>query len=167
LKELSAEDESWIPGWPSPLEARLEELESGVAGRDQAATALLGPEILGVLPVESGGDEAVKLVVKSVGGASWSADGRKTQLASQVVGSASKIDLGALPANSSGGQIDEDEAGIGPIGKTERATRLEPQGIAPIDSLESMCRRSPMGQGREDQDAGHEAEGTGLVSTLG
>jgi len=48
LEELAAEDEFWIPGWPSPLEASLEELKSGVAGRDQAATALLGSEVLGV-----------------------------------------------------------------------------------------------------------------------
>ena len=67
LEELAAEDEFWIPGWPSPLEASLEELKSGVAGCDQAATALLRSEVLGVLPAESGGDEAVKLVVKSLG----------------------------------------------------------------------------------------------------
>jgi hypothetical protein len=76
LEELAAEDEFWSPGWPSPSEARLEELESGVAGRDQAATALLGSEVLAVPPGEAGGDEAVKLVVESLGGASWSADGR-------------------------------------------------------------------------------------------
>ena len=97
LEEVVTEDEFWIPGWPSPVEARLEELESGVAGRDQAATALLGSEVLGVPPGESGGDEA----------------------------------------------------GIGPIGKTDRATRVEPQGIASIDSLESICRRSAMGKGRQ------------------
>ena len=103
LEELAAEDEFWIPGWPSPLEARLEELKSGVAGRDQAATALLRSEVLGVLPAESGGEEAVKLVVESLGGASWSADGRETKPASQVVGGPSKIDLGALRTNGLGG----------------------------------------------------------------
>ncbi|MGB5294546.1 MAG: hypothetical protein WBP34_06315 [Thermoanaerobaculia bacterium] len=40
LKELATEDKLRIPGWFSPLEARLEELKSGVARRDQAATAL-------------------------------------------------------------------------------------------------------------------------------
>ena len=85
------------------MEARLEELKSGIAGRDQTAATLLRSEVLGVLPVESGGKEPVKLVVKSLGGASWSADGRKTQLASQVVGCPPKNDLGALRANGLGG----------------------------------------------------------------
>ena len=165
LEELAAEDELWIPGWPSPLEARLEELKSGIAGRDQAATALLGPEVLGVLPVESGGKEAVKLVVESLGGASWSADGRKTKLASQLVGCLPKIDLGALRANSLGRQIDEDEAGIETVGKTDRAPRIELQGIAPIDPLRPISRRPAVGKGREDQDARHEAEGACFVNT--
>ncbi len=103
VEELAAEDEFWIPGWPLPLEASLEELESGVAGRDQAATALLRSEVLGELPVESGGDETVKLVVESLGSASWSANGRQTEPVSQVVGGASKIDLGAFRADSLGG----------------------------------------------------------------
>ena len=46
LEELAAEDELWSPSRRSPLEARLEELESGIAGRDQAVTALLRSEIL-------------------------------------------------------------------------------------------------------------------------
>jgi len=75
VEELAAEDEFWTPGSLSHLEASLEELESGVAGRDQAAAALLRSEVLGVLPAESGGDEAVKLVVKPLGSAAWSADG--------------------------------------------------------------------------------------------
>jgi hypothetical protein len=103
LEELATEDKFWIPGWSQPLKARLEKLKSGVAGRDQAATALLGSEVLGVLPPETGGKEAVQLVVQSLGGASWSADGGKTEPAGQVVGCPSKIDLGALRTNSLGG----------------------------------------------------------------
>jgi hypothetical protein len=56
--------------------------------------------------------------------------------------------------------------GIETIGKADRATRVEPQGIASIDSLESTCRMSAMGKGRENEDAGHEAEGTCFVNAL-
>ena len=38
-EKLAAEDKFWLPGWRSPLEARLEEFKSGIAGRDQAASA--------------------------------------------------------------------------------------------------------------------------------
>jgi len=103
LKEVAAESDLG-----APFRSRLQETlrkppESEIAGGDQAAAALLRSEVLGVLPAESGGDEAVKLVVEPPGGASWSADGRKTQLASQVVGCPSKIDLGALCTNGLGG----------------------------------------------------------------
>ena len=60
--------------------------------------------------------------------------------------------------------MNEDEAGIDPKGKADRATRLKPQGIASIDSLEPTSRRSAVGKGRQDQDAGHEAKGTGRSS---
>jgi len=103
LEELAAQDELWIPGSLSPSEFCSQALKSGVAGRDQAASALLGSEVLGVLPAETGGKEAVQLVVESLGGASWPADGGKTEPAGQVVGCPSKIDLGALRTNGLGG----------------------------------------------------------------
>ena len=120
------------------MEASLEELENGVAGRDQAATALLRSEVLGVLPAETVGKEAVKLVVKSLGGASWSADRRKTKSASQVVGSPPKIALSALCANGLGRKVSEDEAGIDAVGKTDRAPGCEPQRVSAVHSHESI-----------------------------
>ena len=89
--------------WSQPLKARLEKLKSGVAGRDQAGTALLGSEVLGVLPAETGGKEAVELVAESLGSAAQPADWRKAEPSSQVVGCPSKIDLGVLRTNGLGG----------------------------------------------------------------
>jgi hypothetical protein len=71
------------------------------------------------------------------------------------------MNLGALGPNGSSGQVDEDEARVDAIRKTDGTPRLEQQGVTAIDSLEPVSSRATMGEGGEDKEARHEAEGAG------
>jgi len=75
LEELAAENEFWIPGWPSPSEFCPQALESVIACGDQAAAALLGSKVFGVSPAQSGGKESLELFLQSTDIATLPADG--------------------------------------------------------------------------------------------
>jgi len=71
------------------------------------------------------------------------------------------MNLGALRPNGSSSQVDEDEARVDAIRKTDGTPRLEQQGVTAIDSLEPVSSRATMGECGEDKEARHEAEGAG------
>lgn len=167
LKELPAEDEGRTPGWLSPLEASLEELKSGVAGRDQAVTALLRSEVLGVLPAESGGKEPLKLVVQSLGSASWSADRSESQHPSEVVRGPAEVDLSTLGTDSLGRQVGEDQSGIDAVREADRPAGFKPQRVPTVQSFESMGGRSAVRKSRENEHSRHETERARLMYISG
>ena len=68
------------------------------------------------LPLEPHVQEPTKLLLKPRRGASWPADHRQPQLASQIVGRGAKLDLGTLGADRFGGQVGEEKARVGAVG---------------------------------------------------
>jgi hypothetical protein len=66
-----------------------------------------------------------------------------------------------------GGQISEEQPGIGAVRKADAAARGEPKGVATVDSREPVARRPAMGESGEDQEAWHEAESTGRQGVYG
>ena len=77
------------------------------------------------------------------------------------------MNLGVLGADGFGGQVSEDEAGIGAVGQANATRRPHSKRMAAVNSLELMALGSPMGEGCEDQEARHEAEGTGCKGVSG
>ena len=60
----------------------------------------------------------MELSLKSMRGASGSADRRQPQLASQVVGRGTELDFRALGPNGLGSEVGEQQTGIGAVRKT-------------------------------------------------
>jgi len=69
--------------------------------------------------MRDGGKKATNLLLEPTRGTSWSTDDRQAQPASQIGGRSAELDLRALRANGSCGQVSEDEAGIDAMGKTD------------------------------------------------
>ena len=104
------------------------------------------------------------MIVKPPGSAARSADGRKTKLASQVIGSPSKIDLSTLCANGLGREVREDKTRVDAIGKADRSTGFKPQRVPTVHSLEPICLRLAVRKGRENEDSWHETKSASLVN---
>jgi len=132
-------------------------LQAGIAGNDETGAAFMVLKSLGVLPAESGRGDSLQLVTQSRRGPSGAADRRETELASEVVWGSANVDLGALRADSLGGEVGKDKAGIDTVGKPTGSTGFEPQRVPAIHSLEPPCLGSTVRQGGENEDAGHEA----------
>jgi len=74
-----------------------------------------------------------------------------------------QIDHGALGPKSFGGQVGKDESRIGTVGETDRARRFHAEGEAAIDSIDSVSAGTAVRKCRQNQDAGHEADGRRLA----
>ena len=104
----------------------------------------------GGLPGEPGEPETAKLLLNSLGCATWPADWSQTQRADEVVGGLAQKDLGALGPKSFGGQVGKDESRIGTVGKTDRPRSLHAEGEAAIDSIDPVKLRTPVRKGGEN-----------------
>jgi len=111
------------------------------------------------LPCEPREPEAAKLLLKSLGGATWPADWGQTKRADEVVWGLAQMNLGALGPKSFGGQVGKDKSRIGTVGKTDRARRFHAEGEATIDSIDPVKLRTPVRKGGKNEDAGHEGDG--------
>ena len=109
----------------------------------------------------------MKLILEPRRCASWPADHRQTQRTSQSVGRGAKLDLGILGPNRFSGQVGEEKARVGAVGKADASGCGPSQRMATVDALELMALRPAMGKGSKNQEAGHEAESTGRKSVSG
>ena len=112
------------------------------------------------LPGKPRGPKSAKLIVEPMGRASGSTDARQSQLASQIVGRGSKLDLGTLGPDGFGGEVSEEKARIDTVRKPDVSRSGHSKRIPTVDALEPVAFGSAMGEGREDQEAWHEAQGT-------
>ena len=71
------------------------------------------------------------------------------------------MDLGVLLADGFSGYVHEEKAGIGTVRQTDTSRRAHSKRMAAVDPLELVALGSAMGKGCEDQEARHEAEGSG------
>ena len=72
-----------------------------------------------------------------------------------------------LGADRLGRQVSEEKTRVGPVGETNTSSCAQSKRMAAIDSLELVALGSAMGEGREDQNARHEAEGSGRQGVYG
>jgi hypothetical protein len=77
------------------------------------------------------------------------------------------MNLGVLGSDGFGGQIREEQPGIGTVRQSDASRCAQAKGMPAVDPLESVTFGSAMGEGGEDQEPRHEAESSGRQSTLG
>jgi hypothetical protein len=77
------------------------------------------------------------------------------------------MNLGVLGSDGFGGQISEEQPGIGAVGQSDASRCAHAKAMTTVDPLESVALRPAMGECGEDQDARHEAQSPGRQSTLG
>jgi len=119
------------------------------------------------LPIESHAQDPPKLLDEAMSCAPRSTDRRQTQLASQIVGRGTQLDLETLGPDRLSGQVREKQSGIGTERQAESSRRAHPHGMTTVDPFESVALLPAMGEGGHDQKSWHEAEGTGCKSVSG
>ena len=77
------------------------------------------------------------------------------------------MNLGVLGPDCLGGQVSEENAGIGAEGEANATRRAQAKGNAAVDPLEPVALRPAMGEGCEDLEARHEAKRTGRQGVYG
>ena len=120
-----------------------------------------GGESHGGLPFEPHAKKATKLLLEAMGCASGSANHREPELASQIIWCSAKLDHRTLGPDRLCGQVGKKQPRIGTVGEADAPRCAQAKGMPAVDPLESVALWPAMGEGGEDQEARHEAEGTG------